>query len=346
MSSSANIIAPVCVVKCVFSDGKEDEIGVLPGETVLEAAIRVGVPLRSECQLGTCGTCKGKCLDGEFDLETDDGLTIMERQHGLVLTCVMRPATDCVIQFTYPCLSKQAIRHPLIRGTIMRLEMVCSTVCRLVIDLGSASWSFLPGQYINIEIPGAGITRSYSMTNAPSEMRFAEFFVRLLPTGGMSDYLRSSAKLGDEVCVSGPFGSFFLRETPSPILMVAGGTGLAPMLSMLQHLVDIGETHRPVVLLFGANSEADLFGLDRLMAMQSQFDSLMQESIVVHPTADWTGEVGHVTTLLRPEYINVGDVHVYLCGPPAMIESAEGWLLRHDVSDERIFAEKFLPSGG
>jgi anthranilate 1,2-dioxygenase reductase subunit len=182
------------------------------------------------------------------------------------------------------------------------------------------------------------------MANAPGAARFAEFFIRLLPTGVMSDYLRSTAREGQEVRLRGPFGSFFLRKARSSMLMVAGGTGLAPMLSILQHLVDIGETHQPIVLLFGANSTSDLFCLERLKQLQARFDTLIQQSIVLHASTGWTDEVGHVTALLRSEHVGRGDLDAYVCGPPPMIEAAIAWLVRHGVPEANIFAEKFLPS--
>jgi NAD(P)H-flavin reductase/ferredoxin len=343
---SSGISAALCArtVRVIFSDGGEHELRVSPGETVLEAAARFGVPVRSECQLGTCGTCKAKCLAGTFDLETEDGLTTMERRRGWALTCVMRPITDCVLEFPYPGVSRQATIGQTIHGTIIRLEMVCNTVCRVLVDLGAASFDFVPGQYVNIEVPGSGVTRSYSMANAPCAVRFAEFFIRLLPTGVMSDYLRSTAREGHELCLRGPFGSFSLRRARSSMLMVAGGTGLAPMLSILQHLVDIGETHQPIVLLFGVNFTSDLFCLERIKQLQARFDTLIQQSIVLHAPTGWTDEVGYVTALLRSEYVTSGDLDAYVCGPPPMIEAATAWLVRHSVPEANIFAEKFLPS--
>jgi anthranilate 1,2-dioxygenase reductase component len=343
---SSGISAAPCArtVRVVFSDSREYEFTVSPGETVLEAAARLGVPVRSECQLGTCGTCKAKCLAGTFDLETRDGLTTMERRRGWALTCVMRPLTDCVLEFPYPGVSRPATVGQTMHGTIIRLEMVCNTVCRVLVDLGAGSFDFAPGQYVNIEVPGSGIARSYSMANAPGAARFAEFFIRLLPAGVMSDYLRSTAREGQEVRLRGPFGSFFLRKARSSMLMVAGGTGLAPMLSILQHLVDIGETHQPIVLLFGANSTSDLFCLERLKQLQARFDTLIQQSIVLHASTGWTDEVGHVTALLRSEHVDSGDLDAYVCGPPPMIEAAIAWLVRHGVPEANIFAEKFLPS--
>jgi NAD(P)H-flavin reductase/ferredoxin len=343
---SSGISAAQCArtVRAAFSDGKQYELTVSPGETVLEAAARLGVPVRSECQLGTCGTCKAKCMAGAFDLETEDGLTTMERRRGWALTCVMRPITDCVLEFSYPGGSRHATVDQTIHGTIVGLEMACNTVCRVLVDLGAIPFHFVPGQYVNIEVPGSGVTRSYSMANAPGAARFAEFFVRLLPRGEMSDYLRAIAKQGHEVRLRGPFGSFSLRRADSSMLMVAGGTGLAPMLSILQHLVDIGATHQRIVLLFGANSTTDLFCLERLKQLQAQFDTLIQQSIVLHASTGWTDAVGYVTGLLRPEYVNGVDLDAYVCGPPAMIEAVTAWLVKHRLPEANIFAEKFLPS--
>ena len=159
----------------------------------------------------------------------------------------------------------------------------------------------------------------------------------------MSGYVSGPAKAGDELPVTGPFGRFYLRPPTRPILMVAGGTGLAPMLSMLDNLLDAGAVGRPVRLLYGANTPTELFAADRLAGYAARGLPLAIERCVVSPDVGWDGPVGHVTSLIRPDRVG-GDFDAYLCGPPPMIDDAAARLAASGVPRARIHSEKFLPS--
>jgi benzoate/toluate 1,2-dioxygenase reductase subunit len=163
----------------------------------------------------------------------------------------------------------------------------------------------------------------------------------VLEAGAMSEYVSGRAKPGDEMPITGPFGHFYLRPPVRPIIMVAGGTGLAPMLSMFDHIEQSGGTDQPIHLLYGANTPGELFALDRIARDALP---LTTELAVVAGAPGWDGHVGHVTELLGAGHVAGGDVDAYLCGPPPMIEAAENWLLANGVESARIHAEKFLPS--
>jgi NAD(P)H-flavin reductase len=159
----------------------------------------------------------------------------------------------------------------------------------------------------------------------------------------MTDYLRERARPGDAMSLTGPFGHFYLRRSNRPILMVAGGTGLAPMLSMLDHMAATGMTAQPVHLLYGGNAPEELFALDQLAEYPRRGLRLSTECIAVTAGAGWSGPRGHVTELLRPELV-AGESEVYLCGPPPMIDAGMRWLEAHSVPPRRIHAERFLAS--
>jgi benzoate/toluate 1,2-dioxygenase reductase subunit len=167
-----------------------------------------------------------------------------------------------------------------------------------------------------------------------------EFYIKLLPSGEMSDYLRQRAAVGDRINMSGPFGRFYLRPPQRPILMVAGGTGLAPMLSMLRSLLAQQQALPPIHLLYGAASSAEFCDGNSLQDLMDQGLPLTVQRIAV---GDGPGQ-GHVTSLLRPELLDANGSDVYLCGPPPMIEAAESWLRAQGVPASQVYAEKFLPS--
>lgn len=335
-------------VTLVFEDGRTVKIQANEEDNIYFAALKNKVRLMTDCLEGACATCKGICTTGEYHLDeyTDEALTHEEYARREVLTCQMHVTSDCVIEFDYE--SKVALKSaPEARPAhVSSVEMISSTVARLVLvpDAGAAPMSFLPGQYVHLSVPGTGEHRSYSFANPPTVSGQFIFYIKLLERGAMSDYLRDRAAPGDEMTVTGPFGRFYARPADCPILMVAGGTGLAPMLSMLDAMVESGQTDNPVHLLYGANADEELFSLDALEGYADKGIALTTELCVVTPSAGWAGRSGHVTDLLRPELLAGGACRVYLCGPPPMIDAAEAWLRENGMEDARVHAEKFVAS--
>lgn len=334
---------PVHQVTLVFEDGRVAKFSADEDDTIYLAALKNRVRILTDCLEGACATCKGLCTSGEYRLEEYSGeaLTEAERDRREVLTCRMHVLSDCVIE--YPYASRMALRtEPDSRiGRVAAVETAASAVAKLVIDTDSPV-SFIPGQYVHLSVPGTDQKRSYSFAN-PVDGR-ATFYVKLLRQGAMSDYISSRAAPGDEIAVTGPFGRFYLRPARRPIVMVAGGTGLAPMLGMLDTLAAGEGNGHPVRLLYGANVREEMFALDRLRRYREAGLDLQTEFCVVDPSDGWDGETGHVTGLLRPEILNSGDCEVYLCGPPPMIEAAEAALDGFGVDPARIHAEKFVAS--
>jgi anthranilate 1,2-dioxygenase reductase subunit len=332
----------------VFEDGRSETIQADEADTVYMACLRNKIRILTDCLEGACATCKGQCIEGEYRLDdySEEALSAEELAQRTVLTCQMHVKSDCVIEFPYD--SKEAFKEgpKSWSCSVDVIDMVSSTVARLEIspnDAEAAPPSFLPGQYVHLSVPGTEETRSYSFANPPHETGCFVFYIKLLEDGVMSRYLRDQAKIGDEITMTGPFGHFYLRRPENPVLMVAGGTGLAPMLSMLDHMVEAGWTGRQVHLLCGANEADELFSLDRLNAYAEDGIELVVEYAVVEAKGGWRGTTGHVTSLLREELIGDG-AEIYLCGPPPMIEAAESWLAGQNVDEKRIHAEKFLPS--
>lgn len=335
-------------VTMVFEDGRVVKIDASEDDNIYFAALKNKVRILTDCLEGACATCKGVCTSGEYSLDefTDEALTQEEFERREVLTCQMHVKSDCVIEFPYD--SRVALKSaPESRSArVSEVGMISSTVAKLVVepDAGDAPISFIPGQYVHLSVPGTAEHRSYSFANAAFEAGKYTFYIKVLEQGAMSDYLSQRAAPGDEITVTGPFGRFYLRPVGQPIVMVAGGTGLAPMLSMLDTMVANNDTDYPVRLLYGANSADELFAFDQLGGYASRGLDLTVELCVVEPGADWDGETGHVTELLRPELFSAGDCEVYLCGPPPMIDAAESWLSENGVAADKVHAEKFVPS--
>jgi NAD(P)H-flavin reductase/ferredoxin len=332
-------------ITCVFEDAATRVFPSTPMETVYQAALRSGLTLQTDCREGACATCKAYCSGGQADIGdvSDEALSDEEAREGYVLICQARARSDLVLEFPYPLTSLSKARQTW-QAQVAEVAPVAESVIRLV--LTGAVPDFLPGQYVHITVPGQVPRRSYSFAQPPGSAGTGEeagqmvFYVRLLPSGAMSDYLRTHARVGDRVELEGPYGQFFLRPSAARrLLMVAGGTGLAPMLSMLGRLPDPAPQ---VTVLYGANRPGELFGLDELKARGASVHTIVAGS---EPGDDWTGPTGFVTDLIGADTLpEPAGTDVYLCGPPAMIDAARAAVQALGVPARRVFAEKFLPS--
>jgi benzoate/toluate 1,2-dioxygenase reductase subunit len=227
---------------------------------------------------------------------------------------------------------------------LQSIERVSESVVRLALQLASRDrLNFLPGQYINIAVPNSTATRAYSFGNEPNSEELI-FYVRLIEGGVMGEYLLRRAQPGDRLRLQGPVGRFFLRDATRPMLMIAGGTGLAPMLSMLRQLAAGGERPPRMLLVYGANRPSDLFGLDELARLKGKLGCLVTVVCVAAGESDWTGPIGLVSDVAAAQDMDFGSVDVYLCGPPPMIEHAQTLLIARGARRERLFAERFLPA--
>jgi NAD(P)H-flavin reductase/ferredoxin len=350
-------------LKIVFEDGRVVQLEADEEQTVHMACLLNKVRIQTDCLEGACATCKALCTQGDYRLDeySEDALPKSEAEQRYVLTCQMHLTSDCVIEYAYDSDIALKTGPETFDARVAAIEQVSSTVHRLVLEPVSAEAppiDFLPGQYVHLGVPGSDHKRSYSFANPPANPSAnppanpsanppdrgtaMEFFIKFLDRGVMSEYVTGAAKTGDVMPVTGPFGRFYLRPPERPLVMVAGGTGLAPMLSMLDHLVRNGGSDQPITLLCGANTPDELFCLDRLEDYAGQGLNLSIEFAVVEPDEAWQGAAGHVTGLLDPAAVAGADV--YLCGPPPMIEAGQTWLAAQGVEQRLIHMEKFLPS--
>ena len=327
-----------------FEDGATRIITCNDGETVLKAAYRQQVNLPMDCSDGVCGTCKCRAQSGEYyqgDEYTEDALSEDEAAEGKVLTCQMVPSSDCVIAVPVPS-SACKLKPATFAATIARLDQVSPSTILLELALESGKRvDFLAGQYVNLGIPDSDESRAYSFSSAPNEAR-ASFMIRNVPHGRMSGWLTGKAKIGDAMRFTGPNGSFFLRKPIRPLVMLAGGTGLAPMLSMLGVLAQQG-CDQPMTLVYGVNQDADLVELERLAALAACLPALQIITTVVDPTSDHPAK-GYVTAHLDDAALNNGDCDVYLCGPPPMVEAVRLFFRDKGIAPASFHYEKFAPS--
>lgn len=325
-----------------FEDGVTRFVECGANEKVLDAAFRNRINLPMDCSDGVCGTCKCRAESGSYDLGDDyidEALTQDEADGGLVLTCQMIPTSDCVIAVPVPSTACKT-------GTAQFAAQVGvvtpfnDAAYELVLDIPTEAPAFLPGQYVNIGVPGTGEHRSYSFSSAPGNNRMT-FMIKQVPGGLMSSWL-GAAQTGQPLQMTGPLGSFYLRAVTRPLLFLAGGTGLAPFLSMLEVLAQQG-TQQAVHLIYGVTRDQDLVMVDRLADYASRIAGFTYGTCVADPQTTHPQQ-GYVTQYMPAEVLHGGNVDVYLCGPPPMVDAVQKHFKTAGIAPASFHYEKFTPN--
>ena len=277
-------------------------------------------------------------------------LTDADRAAGDILLCRSNAYSDLELSAPFDKAAVGFAPVPERGARVIEIAPAGAGAIRLVLQYeddpqhGRAA-EFIPGQFMELALPGTSITRAYSLANTPNWDGTLEFLIRLHPQGVFSGYLRDSAKIGDLLLVKGPQGSFTADEaSPSPRWFVAGGTGVAPMLSMLRQMVEFGVTQE-ARLFFGVNTEDELFATDAVEELSRSLPRLNVTFCVWQPGPNWTGFAGTPAEALADALADGGTrPDIYVCGPPALIEATEAIALAGGVSHDRIFNEQFSPA--
>ncbi|WP_327753194.1 ring-hydroxylating dioxygenase ferredoxin reductase family protein [Sphingobium sp. SJ10-10] len=338
-------MADAADVLFAFADGVERSVSVTAGDTILDAGLAAELPLLYQCRSGSCSSCIAKLVEGETrQAAGHTTLLRSEYEAGMRLLCQTHAVGACRFEMGYDS-EAGTVRATKANAFVDEVERIASNVVRLRLELAADNWvDFRPGQFFQISVPGIGAVRSYSPASTPKDLPRLEFLIRLLPGGVMSEWLTDRAKPDDVVEIEGAFGAFFLREkVRAPHILVAGGTGLAPMLSILDALREQSGRRPRMLLSFGCTDPDALFGLDAIM-LREQWMPTFRSRISVDRGA--TGDLlgGTPVDALLPEDVSDPDTVAYLCGPPRMIEAAHARLEALGVKPENIFAEQFVPS--
>ena len=316
-------------------------------ETILDAALREGLVISYGCRNGACGTCKGKLLAGTVDYGTyqDTALTDAEKRLGLALFCQARPCGDIVIE----CREIGAARDVPIRTLpcrVQKMQRVAAGIMLLHLKLPAAErMQFLAGQYLDILLKD-GARRSFSMANAPHDDEFLQLHVRNYG-GPFSEHVFTRMKERDILRFEGPLGTFFLREDEDkPVILLASGTGFAPIKAILEHAFHTRDP-RSFVLYWGARVRADLY-LDELPARWAREHNNFQYVPVLsepRPGDHWSGRTGLVHEAVAHDIPDMSGCQVYACGVPVMVEAAHrDFTSRCGLPEEEFFSDAFTPA--
>ena len=317
---------------------------VMRDETMLGAAIRQGVGLPYGCKDGACSSCKSRLLEGRVihGAHQLKALSVAEEEAGYILTCCATPQTDCVIEQRQVTAAGQfsILKMPV---RVSSIERPAPDVALLRLQLpANQAFRYHAGQYVEF-ILRDGVRRSYSMANAPELVQGSiELHIRHMPGGRFTDHVFGSMKEREILRVEGPFGSFFLREdSTKPVVLLASGTGFAPIKALIEHMQARGMA-REAVLYWGCRSEADLYLHDWALAQAEALPWLRYVPVLSEAGEGWQGRTGFVHQAVMADLPDLSGHQVYACGVPVMVQSAQrDFVAQCGLPEEEFFADAF-----
>jgi len=309
-------------------------------ETILEAGLRHGYTMPYSCRDGVCGACKGKILEGQVDYGNYQpfALNDAEKAAGAALFCQARPKSDVVLE-SQEISSAKDIPVKMLPSRVQKMQKLTDDVIVLYLKLpANERLQFLAGQYVDILMKD-GKPRSFSLANAPHDDEFLQLHVRNIPGGAFTHHVFTEMKERDILRIKGPLGTFYLREDSSkPIMLVASGTGFAPVKSIIEHELQIGIT-RPIHFYWGGRKQADLYMLDKAREWEARgikFTPVVSDE-------EWPGRTGFVHKAVLEDYADLSRHQVYVCGAPVVVEAAHrDFTSLRGLPNEEFFSDAFV----
>lgn len=313
-------------------------------ESVLDAALRQGFALPYGCRNGACGSCKGRVLSGEVAYaQRPRALSEADEAEGYAIFCQAVPRSDLEIEVREIGAAKDIVIKTL-PCRVASMRRLAHDVMELKLKLPATErLQFLAGQYIDILLRD-GRRRSFSLANPPHHDEFLELHIRHVPGGHFTEHVFNEMKEKALLRLEGPLGSFFLREdSQRPVILVAGGTGFAPIKAILEHAFEIGDP-RPMHLYWGVRAKRDLY-MDELVHQWLQRQpSLRYTPVLSDPLEEdaWSGRTGFVHEAVLEDYSDLSGYDVYMAGPPAMIEAArEAFMQQRGLPEAQLYYDSF-----
>jgi CDP-4-dehydro-6-deoxyglucose reductase/ferredoxin-NAD(P)+ reductase (naphthalene dioxygenase ferredoxin-specific) len=322
------------------------------GQTVLDALLAHGVGFAYSCQAGNCGTCRCELVSGDIlELEySEHALSAEDRSRGIVLACRSQMWSDVVVRRLD---AEEFVVHPsrVMRCRVAECSRLTHDILRLRLEIvAGGPFDFSAGQYAQLEFPMApGVVRDYSMANRPGE-EFLEFHIRVMPkAGSVSSRVAAALKAGDMVKLSGPLGTSYLRaQHAGSILCIAGGSGLAPIKSIVETALH-GGFAQPLHLYFGARAERDVYFEHELADLQCRFPSFRAHIVLSEPGAQAAQTLmprrsGLVTEAVAADFPALTGFKAYFAGPPPMVDAATVLVRQRGIEARDIHADAFFPA--
>lgn len=328
-------------VKKIIINGSK-EIEVTSDETLLTILSQNKIFISSACGgKATCGLCKCQVTEGGGEVKPTELplLSAMDKENKVRLTCQVKPTAITKITIPEGLLTAKEFKTKLVK-------MVDLTYDIKLLDfklIKPNTMPFKPGQFAQIKVPGIDIVRAYSIASNASDPSHIEMIVRYVPNGQASNYVFKALSVGDTVTLTGPYGKFFLQEqSKRDIVCIAGGSGKAPIRSILARLKEQGMT-RKVRYFFGAKAVRDLYYTQEMQQLSKEYPNFEYIPALSSPLPEdkWTGATGLITDVLDRMTGNLAESEAYLCGSPGMIDACIKVLNKHDIKQANVFYDKF-----
>ncbi len=331
----------------IVNEKDGSQFGQMRQDTILRAALRAGIGMSYECNSGGCGGCKFELVEGDIETLWADapGLSERDRRRGRHLACQCRAVGDIRIKVStaseyVPPLPPQR------QGAVFTGTTDITHDIREFRFTTEGNAAFLPGQYAMLDLPGVGASRAYSMANTPNERGEWHFQIRRVAQGKGTAALFEQLRPGDEVGLDGPYGVAFLRtDAPRDLVCVAGGSGLAPMISIARGATEAGLLQeRRLHFFYGARTPQDVCGQAMLAALEGFGDRIRYYPVVSEPGEGWAGASGFVHTHL-PAVLpaSLPEFEFYFAGPPLMTQALQEMLMvDYRVPFEQIHFDRFF----
>ena len=329
-----------------ISVNDEKEYVVQGGKPLLATLRDLQLFIPSACGgRGSCGLCKVKVHSGAGDVLPTElpWLDDEERATSVRLACQVKVKQDFAIEIPAELFNVRQFETEVV--SIKDLTYDIKEVTFRLLD--PTEIEFKAGQYVQIEVPGYELTdepvyRAYSVASAPSSNRSVELEIRFVPDGICTTYVHKYLKEGDRVTLNGPYGDFFLRESDRDIIFIAGGSGMAPVKSILLNMINEG-VNRNIQYFFGGKARKDLFLIDEMKSYEKKLPNFGFIVALSEPDPDdeWTGETGLITEVVDRLVTRADEKEAYLCGSPTMIDACVEVLMRKGMTEDRIFYDKF-----
>ncbi|CAN7685686.1 2Fe-2S iron-sulfur cluster-binding protein [Aminobacter sp. LjRoot7] len=319
-------------------------IAVGESKTILQAALDAGIAYPHSCRSGRCGACKSRLISGHVELgkHSPFALSEQERADGFILACRAVPSEDVVVEW----LDESFDAEPPVAqdAQVVSINRMTHDILAIHLALADrAAFRFAAGQYLSLTVPGAP-ARSYSMASRPNE-ELVELHIRAVPGGLTSGRIHASLATGDKVRIEGPSGSAYLREAHAgPIVALAGGSGLAPIKSIVETALLSG-MGQPIHVYFGARAEHDLYLVEHFRALERRFPNLTLV-LVLSQTVSAGWRSGFVSDALAEDHRDLAGAKAYVAGPPAMVDACMAILGELGVPTDDIHADIFFTPEG
>ncbi len=317
------------------------EFSCLPGETILESALRSGISLEYGCRNAACGACKGRLLSGRVSYKDPEAVRREKLADGEIFYCAAIPESDLRIESTETgMLANEALKTPC---KVIQKRILAHDVVQLRLKLPEAiRVPFHAGQYLDIHLDDEQV-RSFSIANAPHQDDDIELHIRHVEGGSYTDYLFNKLNEKDILRIELPLGTFFLHEDADrPIIMMGGGTGFAPLKAILEHAFYIG-FDRPIHLFWGVRARRDLYMPELPLNWAKRHKHFRYTPVLSDPAEGdrWQGRTGFVHQAVLQDYPDLKDFDVYMSGPPVMIDAGKSAFHRAGLPEDRIFSDAF-----